>query len=493
MRKIYFIILLFFVSEFPAFNFIFAQEHPISEYEKDYRKAEAYFNNLRKNPNVYFGIGAAKIEDGDIGAAIPIAKDRARAELAKSIKVKVSRVFESNLISQVTNIENHRRETITEKIKSKINTYTDQLLEDLSESQPFQNYPAPRNVSIAVFINKDSYKKNVEDDINGKKSMIRGIINNGLQKINKKHFYEGIEDLILANTYLNRFFDGLPIADDIQGDNNIRNVNSYIDGKITGFFSSLNFVSLSGELFYDVRGKLNQSPVILLQYSDESGKKIAVSKMPAFGSFIQNSGNIRNKMITDNYGKLKVEIKDIDPVSKSAKARITIDTSEFKGLDKIPNLTLPFIDITMNKMKTVALSVTFLNNGKNSRLLQMENKIKSQLLKSGMQVVTLKSVSETLSERDYKNIKNSNADYFIHLFIKTWDAKTVGGYNNMWAVKSSGTLSLYELPGIVLKNISQLPETQGYGTSESGAGFDGVGQLTKKIIQLVENNINLMR
>jgi hypothetical protein len=451
-----------------------------------YLEAEEYFKELSNNKDVYFGMGTAKIKNGDIGEAIPIAKKRAREDLAKSIKVKVTQTVE-NLISAKTATEGGiSREKIDENISIKSNSYTDQLLTDVSESKPFPDYPYPRSVSIFVSIKKSAYKNKVDKDINGKKMMIRNSINNGNREFKAKHYVEAIRDWVLANHYLYNFFNGLPIQDDIEGNNIIQNMNAYINGKVTGIFSSIHFVPLSGNLFYDVQGLVTVQPEILAQFIDESGSRNPISNLPLTVQFVDGSGDIPRKITTGIDGRTTVNIKKIDPNFNKAVIRITVQ-SDLADLNDFPNLNLPFINIHLKKMSTLALAVFYNNNGKFVSSQEIYNKIQSKLLSSGQQIVSADLSKKQLSPIDFNIVNKTHANYLVFVFFKSENASTVGGYENMFISTSSGVLYLYKLPNKRLVFSKQLPSIKGYGVTAAGAGWDGYAKLSAKVLSALDN------
>ena len=450
-------------------------------YKLRYLESEAYFNSFKENSNIYFGEGIAKIENGDIGEAINKAKTNARDNLARNIKVKVRSTVKLIVSSKNRASDPMTNEQIDESIDINTETYTDQLLTEVKQSEYKIDYPMRNHVTIIFYIEKSIYKSIVDKDIEGKKALIRNSIHNGNKKFKAKHYVEAVHDWLFANESLQNFFQGLPIQDDIDGTGMPKEVNSYINDKITFFFSSVDLKEVSGKLFYDVRGQLNESPIVYAEFENDYGDRSAVENLPLKIDFIEGDGNVRRKIITSPYGQAKLNVKNVDSKYRDAIIRITIDKDAFSGIDAFHNLTLPYLDIYMKKMKTVALAVSYDNNGKFSSPDQLKNSIQSELLSRGLQIVPVKIMNKVVSDADIENVKKSRADYLLYIYVHSDKGSTVGGYNNMYLSKSSGTLYIYQLPQGNIVASRELNPVKGFGVTASGAGWNGYSKLKNQI------------
>jgi len=455
-------------------------------YKARYLESEKYFNRFKNDSSIYFGEGFAKIENDDMGEAINKAKTNARDNLARNIKVVVKSTV-NLLMSSKSKSENHQTsEQINESIDIQTKTYTEQLLTEVKQTEFKIDYPTRNHVTIIYYIGKNDYHSIVEKDIEGKKKFIRESILNGNKKYNTKHYPEAIKDWLFANESLVNFFQGLPIQDDIDGTGLPQEVNAYINDKITTFFSSVKLKEMSENLLYDVRGQLNNTPIIYAEYEDEYGNVSGIEDLPLKINFIEGTGKVRKKIVTGIYGQAKVGVSEINSNSKNIIIRISIDSDAFPGINRFQNLLLPYLDISMNKMKTVALAVTFNNGGNFSTPDQLKNSIQSELLNNGLQVVPFDFTKKNVSDSDFGIINSTNADYFIYAYIQSNKGSKVGGYDNMFISSSSGTLYIYQLPQGQLVSTKELSPVKGYGVSASSAGWNGYSKLSSQVSKGIE-------
>ena len=191
--------------------------------------------------------------------------------------------------------------------------------------------------------------------------------------------------------------------------------------------------------------------------------------------------NIRRKVITGVYGQAKLNIKTLNPKYKNIILRITIDDGSFPGINDFHNLSLPYIDVNIKKMKTVALAVSFNNGGNISSPDQLKNRIQSELLSQELQILPIKMNHKVVTNTDIEIINNTHADYLVYIYLHANKGKRVGGYNNMYISTGSGTLYIYQLPQGNIVASRELTPVKGYGVSASGAGWNGYSKLKVQV------------
>ncbi|MCK5822921.1 MAG: hypothetical protein KAG95_02895 [Bacteroidales bacterium] len=446
-----------------------------------YLKAKRYLDALRTNKDIYYGVGTTSIEN-DIGKAIITAKKLAKAEIASKIKS----VVHSTVQLVVTSNSQEHGKTYSEEIKKnfsqKIETYTDIVLSDINESEPFIDYPDSGYITTAVYINKSIYNEMVKKDMEAKKTMIKTMINIGDKKFAENNYLSAVNDWLDAKKKLSVFFNKLPLQDNLGENNNLQDVSAYLTGKITYFFSGLYLNDISGKIHYDSRGRLSKPVMINAKYQDEIQKMHPVTKLPLKADFIAGQGNILGGITTSTYGQTKINVTYIDPADKNSNIRITVDTSRIKGLSDFPNLLIPHIDILINKTRTVALSVCFNNNGNNLSPEDLKNNIQSNLLNQGLAIEPVSISTDVVNSDDIQRINQIHADYLFYVYIKTHDCSTFGGYKNMYVGQCTGTVFVYKLPQGNLVASQQLKNSEGYGSSASGAGWDAYSKLSDSIL-----------
>jgi len=450
-----------------------------------YIKTKQFIDSLRINKDVYFGLGTAKI-DNDIGEAFVKAKKNALDDLASQIKVIV-RSSVQQMVTSTTEINNIGfSEKIEEIFENKINTYTDQVLTDVNESQYFIDYPDSGYITKAVYINKKTYKEKVSEDLKAKKNLIRTSINNGNIEFSGKHHLQAVNNWLNAKDKLNEFFSDLPLQDNLGENDNLQNVSEYINGKIGYFFSGLRLKDITGNTRYDAQGRLNKPIIIFAKYKDENGQEQAVSHLPLKVDFVQGEGNILKGITTGSYGQAQLHVSYINPANRNTTIRILVDTNKINGLNKFRNLLFPSVDVILKKTRTVAMAVFFNNNGQNFSPEELKNIIQSKLLKQGLAVEVVSFSSADVSNDDIQRVNQKHADYLFYVYLKTISCSTVGGYENMYVAPCTGTVFVYELPQGNLVASKQLQIIKGYGSSSSGAGMDGFNKLKNSILDTTQ-------
>jgi len=450
----------------------------------EFIRAKQFISQIRSNKDYYVGEGTASIGN-DIGKANVLAKKRALEDLSSRIRVRV----QSTIIKVVTNTSQNNDDSYSEntdrKIQDRTNFYTNQVLTDVEISQSFYNYPDSGYITVIANLNKNSYKKRINEDLNAKKMLVRTRIQNGDRKYAQGYYIQAIKDWTQANNYLNQFFNGLPLQDNLGPGRSSQNVAQYINGKITFFFSGLRLVNMTDQSIYDSRGRLNAPVFVAAKYKDENGIEHPVTGLPLKAGFITGEGTILPGIKTGSYGQAKLLVSYINPAYKSCLINITVDTAGFK-LDQFKNIIIPSLNQSARKMRTIAFSVTFNNNGQLLSPEELKNKVQSTILESESAIEQVSVSHANINQADIQQINQGHADYFLRVYVHTLNSSTVGGYQNMYVASCSATVSLYELPLAKLKSAQQIPTVQGYGTTASGAGWDALNKMINNILSTTQ-------
>ncbi len=482
---------------FNFFSVATAQEKALNNNQQSqdslkYLKTKQFLDSRRTDTAVYYGEGTALIEN-DIGEAFITAKNRALDNLASKIKVIVRSTVEQIVTSKTIRNDGGYSEVIEESFENKTNTYTNQVLTDVSESENFIDYPEIGNVTKAVYFNKDVYNDRVSKDLEAKKNSIRTSINNGNNEFDINHHLQAVNNWLIADEKRYDFFNILPLQDNLGENDDLQNVATYINGKITYFFIGLSLEDITGKTSrYDAKGRLNKPVMIFAKYKDENEQEQPVLRLPLKVDFLQGEGNILNGITTGDYGEATLHISYINPGNRNTIIRITVDTNRISGLNKFQNLLLPAVDVSLKKTSTVALSVSFNNNGRYLSTEELENTIQSKLLKQGLAVEIVSISSADVSYSDIQRLNQRNADYLFYVYIKTISSSTVG-YDNLYGAKCTGTVFVYELPKGDLIDSRQLQTFKGYGSSSEGAGWGGYNKLKKSIIDTTQIMLEKIR
>lgn len=462
-------------------------------------EAKNFIKTKKDDPNIYFGEGVANIGN-DLGKAKIEAKDRALADLTKTIESHVQSDISRTLTGISVQTGKMFTDEIEEKIVQKTKIYTNQIVKDVNEKD-YTDYPDNGYITYFVYISKSKYKEKVERDLDTKKMMIRTAILNGNKEFENRNFMSALNDWVNADTYLDNFFGDLPLRDDLNNDSSMVEVHAYIDGRISSFFGSSHLSRLSAsrpdgdkaKIFYDTFGNVNMQPSVYAQYESATGKKYPITQLPLKAEILEGEGKITEKIITGTYGQTELRINYIDPKNKFSTIKVDIDTDVINGLKKFSLPPLSSLTIKMLKEKSVALSVIFYNNSQPEKSPDLENRIKTLILDNGYSVVNFSIPGQSVDNKDVEKAKQTNADYLLVVNLATGGISQVGGYDNMYSANCSGSISLYNLQTGHVVATQNVPAESGFGVSAQGAGWDAFGKQIDVTLNKARNMIGRIK
>lgn len=458
-----------------------------------------FIESKKNDPNVYWGEGVANIGN-DLGKAKIEANDRALEDLTKTIEVHVQSDITKTLSGISMQTGKIYSEHIEDKITQKTRIYTNQIIKDVNEKN-YNDYPKDRLATCFVYILKSKYKEKVEKDLETKKMMIRTAIINGNKEFENKNYMPALNSWVNAYQYLDNFFGELPLRDDLNNDSNMVEVHSYINGKINKFLGNVRLSRLSSshpnegntKVFYDIRGKVNIQPSVYVQYENANAEKFPISQLPLSVEIVEGEGTITKNITTGNYGQAELRINYIEPKNKFSTIKVKIDIDKINGLNKFALPLLSSLTIDMVKEKSMALSVQFYNYEQIEKSPNLESKIKNLLMENGYSVVNILINGLNINEKDVKNAKKTNADYFLAINLSSGNTSKVGGYDNMYTANCSGIVSLYNLETGQIVATENIPPESGFGVSAQGAGWDAFGKQIKLAMDKTKNVIGRIK
>ncbi len=450
-----------------------------------YIQTEAFLNEKRDDPSIYFGEGIQNI-GSDIGEARESAKQLALGELSSKISVVVKSDIELIVIG--TSLSSGRSFTTEEEetIKHRIELYTSQIITSVKGSKHFIDYPTPGTITYFVYISKEEYEEKVRNELKAKKNMIRDMILAGDRELLSGHYLTAVQNWIEAKNRILRFFDDLPVEGKLTDEGRSTEFNAYTRGRINQVIGNLIIEIIEGDYFYDAQGNLDSIPMVYVQYRDDDNNRHPVAGLPLKATFMEGSGQVGRRITTGPYGQVEIPVSRIDASNTKSVLLVEIDSDSIPGLSDYALSTVPQTLINLYKLRTVALSFVFWNGSTVSSPDAIISRIKSIILENSFTVADYTIQNENPSGPDFNRINNTNADYFLHIYIKAGPAKTAGGYENMFTTYCGGTVSLYTLPHGTLDASEALPSVTGFGSSAANAGWDGYGQLQDAVVNKVK-------
>ena len=458
-----------------------------SDSMKRYNAAEAYIEGKRGDSSVYWGEGIANIE-GDIGKCKIEARARAIGDLAGQIKTQVSSDFKKVIRTNGVTNGGDWSEAVEKSIEQKLETYTSQVLTNLKESRLFIDYPERGTGTYVVYISKKEYEDTVKKDMNRKKQLITDTIRSGDRAFLKKRFIEGLQQYIHAREMKQSFFGMIPVWQDIDGDNRAEELTLAIDERIRQFIGGLRLSLLNDAFLYDSEGNPETMPRVYVRHTGVTGIQSPVAGLPLKIVFVKGEGAV-TPAATGEYGEVEIAVNRINPKHRETVIRVGVDAEKISGLKEIATGHEQSVEIKMKRKKTIALTVSFANEKKQSIPGSLKAKVTTMLLDNKYSVIHLPFASEEA----IKKSRNINADYILMIRATSSGGGAVGQYANMYTAYCGAALKVYKMPLKSLEFSETLKKHQGFGVSLESAGWDGFGKIKGRIEQMAKDIIERIK
>ncbi len=433
--------------------------------------------NKKNDPSIYWGEGIATIENKDLGSARETAKDRALHDLSRKIKVNVetdiSQVIESGMSGSSEDI----RELFTQKVR----TYTQSVLTN-TKDHFVEDYPSAGNCTFFVYMSKAEYRQKVNEDLKMKKSAIRNTVENGDAAMVRSDFMIAANHWANAREQLNSFFGDLPLQDDLDKNGKTEVVHAYLQEKMGNLFGNIELTFLNDQISYDAGGVLTKKPIVQAKYVDANGNPQSIANLPLKVEFTGGKGRVNGNVLTSTYGEAELPLS-VDAAYPQTVIAVSIDKNAVNGLSDFGLPRLSEAKMTIEKIKTIAIAVSFQNQSSRSTPDGLLNEIKNMMLAKGYLTVDFTVGGSQVTQMDLANASKSNADYLMIVSLKTSGAGTVGGYANMFTSNVSGFVSLYKLPRGDQLATDQVNAAKGFGVSASVAGWDAYGKIKNNALE----------
>ncbi|MDP8269731.1 MAG: hypothetical protein P9L97_13515 [Candidatus Tenebribacter davisii] len=443
----------------------------------------------RSDNDIYFGEGIANI-DNDYGLAQMSAKERALQDLAQKIQVLIKSDVEKTILNREEYSDGKYSEEFTEVLESKISIYTDQMLTDLQGYKNYSDFPKDGLITYTVWVSKESYEKKVRQDLFNKKNMIIETINTGNNHFGKEEYISAINNWINAHELIKTLFGTNTLKGIIEENDEVLVV--YLKDRINSLFSNIMLNLVEDGFSYDNNGVLNKIPKVYVQYVDDDNIKHNFANLPLKATFIEGDGNIEEKFVTGFYGEIEIPVKAIDASNKTIQLKVEIDKNEIDNINIFSLPPLNTMKIKMHKLKTIATSIMFKNNGNNISPDSFKNSINSILLSKGFSTTEKNVNIKDLNDDILNQINTTNADLFLNIYFEITDSNTVGGYDNMFYANCTATLNLYQLPSGRLLQSESFTTQKGFGSTRSNASWDGFSKVQTFVKKYVQNNLTNM-
>ena len=450
-----------------------------------------FIENKKNDSGIYWGEGIATIINNLLGDARELAKERALKDLSQKIKVTVKSDIEQMIQSNINDTSKPNNEQIREVFTQKVNTYTEIAL--LNTKDKFvENYPVKDNCTYFVYVSKEEYQRNVKEDMEKKKSAVKSAVEAGDKALDKNDFMIAANNWIAANELFANFFGGLPVQDDLNSDGRNEEVKAAIEERINNLFGNIRLSYVDQKVTYDAAGSLTNYPIVQAKYEDAGGREYPVANLPLQVDFVSGKGRVKGAPKTTNYGEAQIPLK-IDASFPATEINVKIDKNAFQGLNDFHLTQLSEARLTIEKVKTVAVAVSFYNQNQRNTPNELFSEIKGALLRKGFLTVDFSGQGRNVNQNDISRAADLNADYLFVISLNSSGTGTVGGYSNMYISMVSGLISLYKLPRGDQLASETVNAVKGFGVSGSVAGWDAYGKIKNSVISKTRNIIETIR
>ena len=395
--------------------------------------------SLFGNTGYYTGIGTAHYTDTTrIDEAIEEAKEMAREDLAKNIRVQIVSITKRTI--------GENAEKVTDKFDKFIEEKTNVYLEGIEYTEPYID-PKEKTVTITAQISKEKYDKKVKQDLENKKSRIIQYYKEYKNNLKKGDYTLALKSLYRARGWIRLFFNDLPIMGDLNNDKKDEELNAAVVGKIDELIHELSFEPTNKKLLFSSSGDISGGPVGFHIYWEENGVSKAVANFPVYASFSKGSGKIEKPNVyTDRKGYAELEVRDIDPSYPSVEIKIQPDIEKFfppfneqEKDEAIAQLKkelglLPEWYITIERKKYLALSIYATSGGIPSSI---KDEVKGIIMEKGYNVVN-KNIK---GYPNMEKLRNDGIEYICVIKISV-SSKYISDYE-MYAATASGVIKLY--------------------------------------------------
>lgn len=428
--------------------------------------------------SLYVGEGVAESKT-DLGEAIRIAKERAMADLLKSIKVRIKADVRDELRFSEDG-------TASGKFESIVNSYVDQVLE-IVRDQRYEGFPKAGAVTEIVYVDKDAYDEKVALDIQEKTDRIKKYALEGAKAQAARNVGQAIENYVNGKIWLKNYFEDLPVKAEIQKAGVPEDLGSYFDTRLTQILHSISLESVDEKIVYNTEGKVSRNPTVIFSYEDITGKT-PLADMPANASFVKGKGTISSAPLrSGRRGEVYIPLDWVDPREREASIQVELDAAALRIKD---TQGLPVVFIPVNKSKAVAWAVSFFQGAKRENPASLSDSIKMALRSTGYELKAFNISEQEITDGVVKEARSLNVDYIVYTcVIASSRADEYGMYKSV----ASSKVYIYSFYDDRLVEAIDSPSKTGYSTSAVGAAHDVLAKLKPDMIKTLNEKIKTLK
>jgi hypothetical protein len=341
------------------------------------RSASDEINGLRSRHglDLYVGEGIATVKD-DLGEARQSAKKRALEDLSGAIKIKVK----GQVRDELKVAKGKADESVFE---SMIDTYVDAVLVNVKEAVYF-DYPKKNAVTVLVYISKKEYDRSVTQDMQAKAGRVAKFAKEGLAALRVGAIAAAIENFTAGKQCLSDSFAALPVQADIYENGKPEDLGAFFQTRLAGIAGGLKMEAAEEKIVYNGEGHVNKAPAVYLTY-EENGKRVPAENVPAYAVFVKGSGKITQAALkTGRLGELRIPVEEVDAAAKDAVIQAGVEPGY---IGQTSRGDAPSCLVNLSRMKTVAYSVTFINNTSTIKPASVVDSVRAMLADYGYAMV----------------------------------------------------------------------------------------------------------
>jgi hypothetical protein len=353
--------------------------------------------------------------------------------------------------------------------------------------ETYHGYPKENTITVIAYVSKKEYEAKVVRELNRMVDRPAKYAKEGSKAQKAGMLALAMQNYVKGKQHLDRLLKGLPVQRDVDGDGKADELGAFFDTKMMSIIHGLKVAPLDDTVMFDVEGRVRKKPVVYARF-EKKGKKSRMPDIPIKMSWAKGDGTITvEKLKTGRLGDVMIPVEYVDPANPEAVLQVEIDLATL-----CPTCDLaqpPSCLVTFKKTRAVAYSVVFSYGGKRVVPRSLAEEVKALLVDYGFGAVAFTPGGKGASRANLEKVAALNVDYWMLVQVSGKGGKL----DYMYSSRVSSKVSCYSLPGgdMVFSEVG--PSAEEYGTNLSGAGYNALGKIKKKMLAKLENRVKALR
>ena len=422
---------------------------------------------LPADPAYFYAAQQAPVVMKDVGEAIKKAKDRARQEIAKQVRVRVK----AELL-QLTGVEvlgGKARER--EVVQGKVTSMVDEVLEGVEE---VDRYIGDDQVWVLMRLSRQKVLERRLQEERQKKERVLGMFKEALVDLDTKRIALALRNLVLTLDVLEKLFGSLPLVVEVEGRQT--ELHAHLSGQVQRLLDQIAIKTLDQKVMVSRKGTRS---VASFQVRIQDGEESAVVPNLPLSFAIEGCGaDLEKRALTDSNGVASTRIRSLG-TCREGTLEASLDLRKLVGdlVDEEILATFPRVPkATVRAMIRPAIAARV--SGAWLRA-QVESLVEAQ----GFECTTLPRATDPTAPDFSANLYQSGVDYVL-LVSTSCGTSYIGSYK-MYGAVATGTVQLIQTKTGRRLFYKSASSGKGFGVSKDGACRAAQGKLVGPLKRLV--------